>query len=226
MNKIITLATSSICILIMQSFVLQSKPAVARSYKLTATKLAEASNDEASSSKNDDFTVQDELEEEASYNDSADTELFFEEGASADDESTSNEVDNSETDNSEDNDVTVQDELEQEAPYNDSADTELFYEDGASANDKAEDSKINRDRTKSDDEKIDSELETDDENTNPPQGLNNEDIKVDSELETEADTFEQQDSTDKPRIEDVRQPDIGEDNLPAEPPVNEAEVEF
>ena len=204
MNKAIVLATSTLSIAILQFCVFKSKLATAQAdNKSIETELAQRTS------------VEDELEREAPYNDSADTELFYEDGSSIDDENVSG------TDNSENSDATVKDELEKEAPYNDSADTELFYEDGASTDDKAEDSKTNRDRTK---DNHDNE-EFDDKKTNPPQGLNSEDITVDSDLETEAETFDRN-ASEKPKIEDVRQPDVGEDNLPAEPPVNEAEVRF
>ena len=226
MNKTINfLTTSTLSILAMQFCVSESKPAMAQTYNESTKTEFLAQGTSTDDETNGDFTEEDEIKKEAPYNDSADTEEFYEEGASADDEANSTETDNSEND-----DVTVEDEIEKEAPYNDSADTEEFYEEGASAEDKAGKSKSNGDRTKSDDElnsddtKVDRELETEDE-TNPSRGLNSEDMKVDGELETEAGTFKQ-DSTEKPRIEDVRQPDVGEDNLPAEPPVNEAEVEF
>lgn len=54
-------------------------------------------------------------------------------------------------------------------------------------------------------------------------GSNNEDLKINEELETEATTLEQN-SPEKLEIEDVRLPDVDENNLPAEPPSNEAEV--
>ena len=228
MNKTINfLTTSTLSILVMQFCVFGSKPAVAQTYNESADTefFAQGASvdDSADNSENGDFTVEDEIRQEAPYDDSAETEEFYEEGASADDEANSNdEANSSETNNSEaDGDVTVEDELRQEAPYNESAETELFYEEGASAEDKADKSTIDRDRTKGDDRVSDDEI--DEEKTNPPQGLNSEDIKIDRELETEAESFEQN-SAEEPRIEDVRQPDTSEDSLPAESPLDEADL--
>lgn len=67
-------------------------------------------------------------------------------------------------------------------------------------------------------------LETDDENTSQDNRRQNIDREI-RQRESEAKPLEER----KPegiRIEDVRSPDVGEDNLPAEPPVNEFKIKL
>lgn len=134
MNKITNFfATFTLSILVMEFCVSKSKLVAAEAYnnfpfsqELTRKgTLADyrADNSEA----DDDVTVEDELKEEAPYNDSADTELFYEEGASADDETNNSEVNRDRPENNEPNreagsneglnseDIKVDDELETEA---------------------------------------------------------------------------------------------------------------
>ena len=67
------------------------------------------------------------------------------------------------------------------------------------------------------------------------QYLENENTSQDNRRENINREIRQRDAEAKPleekklegaKIEDIRSPDVGEDNLPAEPPVNEVEVEF
>lgn len=124
MNKTINfLATLTLSILVMEFCVLKSKPVAAEAYNdfvsAELDRKGALADYRADNSETDrDVTVEDELEKEAPYNDSADTEEFYEHGASGDDETNNSEVNRDREENNEglnSEDTEVDEELEREA---------------------------------------------------------------------------------------------------------------